>query len=369
MSDGDLDKSDPASPYKLEKAREKGSVAKSQDVSFLVLLFGLTCLVFGMGDSLTRNLARVLHAALAQASRTQWDVAMFTALLGTVAEDVMLVLAPPLAVIMVLAVVAGVWQVGFTMSAEPLKPDFSRINPATGFKRLFSMRSIYDLIRSTIKMLVVVLLILAVGDSVLREVVVLSLREPEAILAYLIHKTGVILAVLTAVLALLALADMAYTRWEFLKKMRMSKREVKDEHKQREGDPRIKSRLRELRMEWLKKGMTMRRVQDAEVLVTNPTHYAVAIAYKRDTMSAPKIVAKGSGDMAARMRELARQHKVPIVENPPLARSLYRLSQPDDYLPEQHYSEVAKILVWVFAAKASQAAKVKQTFIQRRSPT
>ena len=355
MSEGDLDKSDPASAYKLQKAREKGSVAKSQDISFLAVLFGLTCLVFGMGDGLTRNLARVLHAALALASaQTQWDVASFSAMLGNLAIDILLVLAPPLAVVMVLVIAVGIWQVGFTISTEPLKPDFNRINPATGFKRLFSMRSIYELIRNSFKMLVVVLLILAASGSVLREVVVLPLREPPAILAYLIHKTGVILAVLTAVLALLALVDMAYTRWEFQKQMRMSKREVKDEHKQREGDPRIKSRLRELRMEWLQKGLTMNRVKDADVLVTNPTHYAVAIAYKRETMSAPKIVAKGSGDMAARMRELAQQHRVPIVENPPLARSLYRLTKPDDHLPEQHYADVAKILVWVFAAKASK---------------
>lgn len=357
MSEGDLDKSDPASPYKLEKAREKGSVAKSQDVSFLVLLFGLTCLVFGMGDMLTRNLARVLHATLAQASRTQWDIASISALLGTVEIDLLLVLAPPLALILILAIAVGVWQVGFTISTQPLKPDFNRINPATGFKRLFSMRSIYDLIRSTFKVLVVVLLILAAGGTVLKEVVVLPLREPSAILAYLIHKTGVILAVLTALLAILALADMAYIRCEFQKQMRMSKREIKDEHKQREGDPRIKSRLRELRMEWLKKGMTMQRVKDADVLVTNPTHFAVAIAYKRETMAAPKIVAKGSGDMATRMRELAREHQVPIVENPPLARSLFRLADPGDHLPEQHYAEVAKILVWVFAARTQQAKK------------
>lgn len=361
MSEGDLDKSDPASPYKLEKARERGSVAKSQDVSFVVLLFGLTCLVFGMGDAIMRDMARVLRAALAQMSHTQLDVASVNALMGALVSDVVHVLAPPLAVVVVLAVAVGVWQVGFTISAEPLKPDFNRINPATGFKRLFSMRSLYDLGRSSLKMLVIALVIVAGGSAVLREVVVLPLREPAGILGYLVHKTGVILAVLTAVLILLAMADLAYTRWEFLKQMRMSKREVKDEHKQREGDPRVKSRLRELRLEWLKKGMTMRRVKDADVLVTNPTHYAVAISYKRDTMSAPRIVAKGSGDMALRMRVLAGEHKVPIVENPPLARSLYKLAQPDDHLPEQHYSEVARILVWVFAARAKQAQAGRAT--------
>ncbi len=354
MSEGDLDKSDPASPYKLERAREKGSVAKSQDLSFLVLLFGLTCIVFGLGDGLARDLSRVLQAALMQMSRTTLDASTVTALLGKLIVDIGVVLAPPMALVIVLVVLAGLWQVGFTISAEPLKPDFNRINPAAGFKKLFSMRSVYDLGRSTIKMLVVVLLLLAAGGGVLREVVALTMHAPAGILAYLIHKTGVVLAVLTAVLALLALADMAYTRWEFLKQMRMSKREIKDEHKQREGDPRIKSRLRELRMEWFKKGVAMRRVKDADVLVTNPTHYAVAIAYKRDTMSAPKILAKGSGDLALRMRALAGQHSVMLVENPPLARSLYRLAEPGDYLPEQHYSEVAKILVWVFAARARQ---------------
>jgi flagellar biosynthetic protein FlhB len=355
MSEGDLDKSDPASPYKLEKARERGSVAKSQDVSFVVVLFGLTCVVFGMGDQLTRDLARVLHAALAQMSHPQVDVASVSALMGALVMDVARVLAPPLAVVVVLVLAVGIWQVGFTISAEPLKPDFNRINPATGFKRLFSMRSIYELGRSSLKMVLIALLIVAVGGGVLRELIVLPLREPAGILAYLVHKTGVILALLTALLMLLAMADLAYTRWEFLKQMRMSKREVKDEHKQREGDPRIRARLRELRLEWLKKGMTMQRVKDADVLVTNPTHYAVAISYKRDTMAAPRIAAKGSGDMALRMRALAREHRVPIVENPLLARSLYRLTQPDDHLPEQHYSEVAKILVWVFAARAQQA--------------
>lgn len=357
MSEGDLDKSDPASPYKLEKAREKGSVAKSQDASFLVILFGLTCLVFSMGDTLTRRLAQVLHAALAQSSRTQWDAKSFGTLVGDSVVEILMVLAPPVALLMVLAVMVGLWQVGFTLSAEPLKPDFSRINPAEGFKRLFSMRSIYELIRSSIKLGVVSLVVLAMSDVVLKEVTGLMGREPAAILAYLVRKTGVILAVLTAALALLALADIAYTRWEFLKKMRMSKREVKDEHKNREGDPRVKSRLRELRMEWLKKSMATRRVAEADVLVTNPTHYAVAIAYQRETMPAPRILAKGSGEVALRMREIARQHGVPIVENPPLARSLHRLAKADDFLPEQHYNEVAKILVWVLAARTARTAR------------
>lgn len=347
----DQDKSDPASAYKLQKAREKGSVAKSQDLTFLALLFGMTCCMFGMGERVTGDMSKLLHSALAQVSRTNWDITTTSQVLGTLAVETLYVLAAPLAVVVVLVTLVSVLQVGFVISTEPLKPDFNRINPATGLKRIFSMRSLYELARSSLKLLVVVLLLLIAGETVLREVVVLPFRDTQAILAYMIHKVGVILAALTALFALLAVADLAYSRWEFLKQMRMSKREVKDEHKQREGDPRIKSRIRELRMEWLKKGMTMRRVAESDVLLTNPTHYAVAIAYRRESMSAPKIMAKGAGDMAMKMRELAARHGVPIVENPPLARALFRLARPDDYLPETHYAEVAKILVWVFAAR------------------
>lgn len=358
MSQTDQDKSDPASAYKLQKAREQGSVAKSQDLTFLAVLFGMTCCVFGMGPRITQDLAKILAQSLSLMSRRDWDVAATSQVLGDLMVQVLQVLAAPIAVVAVLVVVASVWQVGFTVSTEPLKPDFSRINPAEGFKKLFSLRSLYDLLRSCIKLAAVALLVMFAANGILREVVVLPFREVASILAYLQHKLGVVLAAMTALFAFLAAADLAYTRWEFLKKMRMSKREVKDEHKQREGDPRIKSRLRELRLEWLKKSMTAKRVKDADILVTNPTHYAVAIAYKRDSMPAPKILAKGSGEMALRMRKVAAQYNVTIVENPPLARALYKLANPDDFLPQEHYADVAKILVWVFAARQAQQNRI-----------
>lgn len=354
MSEGDLDKSDPASPYKLEKAREKGSVAKSQDAAFVALLFGTACMVYGMGDQMTRKLTAVLHGTLAQVSRSQWDAQAFGALLAHALTELMWALSPFFAMLMVLAIAVGVWQVGFTISAEPLKPDFQRVNPAEGFKRLFSLRSTYELARSSIKLGVVVLVLVASGDELIKRVTQLMDRDPSSVLRFLIQEVGALVALLTAVMLVLALVDVGYTRWEFLRKMRMSKREVKDEHKNREGDPRVKSRLRELRMEWLKKSLSSRRVAGADVLVTNPTHYAVAIAYQRDKMPAPKILAKGSGDVALRMREIARRHGVPVVENPPLARSLHRLADADDYIPEQHYTEVARILVWVMSARAAK---------------
>jgi flagellar biosynthesis protein FlhB len=367
MSEGDLDKSDPASPYKLEKAREKGSVAKSQDAAFLAILFGMTCMVFGMGNEMTRRLVAVFQATLAQVGRNQWEANTFGTLVTQAFSEVLWILAPVFAMLMVLAILMGIWQVGFTISAEPLKPDFQRINPAEGFKRLFSMRSTYELVRSTLKLAIVLLVLAAASGPVLGELIRLIQKSPNGILRYLIQKTGMILALLTAVMCVLTLADVAYTRWEFLKKMRMSKREVKDEYKQREGDPRIKSRLRELRLEWLKKGMSTKRVADADVLITNPTHYAVAISYKREAMPAPRILAKGSGDIALKMREVAARNHIPIVCNPPLARSLYRSADPDDFLPEQHYTEVARILVWVLSARATKHQQHNGSTVMRRT--
>lgn len=355
MSEGDLDKSDPASPYKLEKAREKGSVAKSQDVTFLIILLGLTGIVFGMGESLTRRLAALMHALLAQVSQPRQQSGEWFRLMEHVTTELAWIFAAPLAILMVLGVGAGLMQVGFTISAEPLKPDFNRLNPAEGFKRLFSFRSLYELARSLLKVGVVAILLMAAGGVVLKEILALPLRTPSGVLAYLIHQVGVTLAVLMAVLLLITIGDYAFTRWEFLRKMRMSKREIKDEHKNREGDPRIKARLRELRLEWLKKSMAMKNVPQSDVLITNPTHYAVAIAYKRGAMPAPKVMALGAGDLALRMRSVARQHHIPVVENPPLARSLYRLAETGGDLPQEHYAEVAKILVWVFAARAQRA--------------
>jgi len=278
----------------------------------------------------------------------------FGALIAHALTELMWVLSPFFSMLMVLAIAVGVWQVGFTISAEPLKPDFQRVNPAEGFKRLFSLRSTYELLRSTVKLGVVAVVLWVSGEGLLKQVTQLMNRDPGAVLRFLIHEVGGLVALLTAVMLILSLVDVGYTRWEFLRKMRMSKREVKDEHKNREGDPRIKARLRELRIEWLKKSLSSRRVAEADVLVTNPTHYAVAISYERDKMPAPKVLAKGSGDVALRMRDVARRHGVPIVENPPLARSLHRLSEADDYLPEQHYSEVARILVWVMSARAAR---------------
>lgn len=354
MDGEDQDKTDPASAYKLQKSRERGDVAKSPDVTFAVLLFGVTCCVLGMGEDLSRELIRVLKGVLLQVSSARGDPAILLLLTQHASIEIMRILAAPLALAAMLAIIAGLAQVGFTLSAEPLTPDFNRINPAQGFKRLFSVRTLYDTIRSLLKLLLIALALWFCWNGAAKQWLTLPFRDASGLLRYLIDTTGCLLAILAGIFGLLAIVDFSYTRWEFLKKMRMSKREVKDEHKQREGDPRIRAKLRELRLEWLRKSLSMQKVKDADVLLTNPTHFAVALVYQRDTMAAPRILSKGTGSMALKMKDVARRHGVMVVENPPLARALYKASLNGQDLPEQHYAEVAKILAWVYTTRRQQ---------------
>jgi len=174
----------------------------------------------------------------------------------------------------------------------------------------------------------------------------------------LIGLSGSLLAKLVATLLIVAMIDLAYTRWEFTKRMRMSKRDVRDESKQREGDPRIRARIRALRKEMMKRSKAMRNLPNADVLITNPTHLAIALRYRHGETGAPQLIAKGAGDLAQKMRHVASRHHIPIVQNKLLARTLFREVDHEGYVPEKLYAQVAKIMVWVYAMREAKE-KVK----------
>jgi flagellar biosynthetic protein FlhB len=179
----------------------------------------------------------------------------------------------------------------------------------------------------------------------------LPLASPKIYMSVLLKLAGGLLVKLVLAMLAVALLDLVFTRWEFAKRMRMSKREIKDENKNREGDPRIRARIRELRKDMLKRSRSLAQVPSADVLITNPTHIAVAISYKHGSGMGPQVVAKGAGDLAAAMRKLASRHNIPVVQNRPLARSLYREVDYSGHVPEKYYPQVAKIMVWVFAMR------------------
>lgn len=353
MSEEDADdssKTEDASSKKLEEARKKGQVPKSTELPHFFGILMLTVIVAIFvpvtGGQLTRELTRFL----AQADQVPTDAGGLGNVLTGTTLHVLLFLSLPALALVVIALVGGTVQNGIVISAESLIPKLSKISPLTGFKRIFSVDSLLNLLRSIAKLAVVgsisLLMLMPAFDAV-DHYVQLSMA---ALLMETWHLAiRVLIAVLVSVL-IIGLADMLYQRFKFAQDMRMTKQEVKDEYKQQEGDPMVKGRIRQIRMERARQRM-MANVPKSDVVVTNPTHYAVALKYDPEKMDAPMVVAKGVDEVAARIRDLAKEHKVPIMRNPPLARALYATCDIEEMVPAEHFRAVAEIISYVFRMK------------------
>jgi flagellar biosynthesis protein FlhB len=352
----DLDRSEPATPYKLEKARERGSIVRSTELVFALVLLASVACVHGLGAQVMNDVGVVVRRGLWFAGRSVFSQASALAYLQALGSQALRAVVPVIFALWLTALVTAAMQAHGVFSSHPLKPDFSRLNPATGLKRMFSMKSLHELWRSTAKLVVLSFAMWIWGRTHLQAILQLAHRSPHGMARAGLALLGSALTLLAAVVLLFALLDFALNRRDFLKNMRMSKREIKDEHKDREGDPRIKSRLRELRLEWLKRMRQLGKVRSADVLLTNPTHYAVALEYRHGEMPAPMITARGAGELARRMRAEAYRRAVPVVENVPLTRALFALKDQQTFVPEEHFEQVARVLRWVYAARASRSA-------------
>jgi len=349
----DLDRNDPATPHKIEKARERGSIVRSTELTFACVLLACVACVYGLGVQLVRGTAVLLRQGLSFAGRGELSPSSALAYVQALGTHALVTLAPLAFVLWITALLVGGLQGQGVFSAHPLTPDFSRLSPSTGLKRLFSMKSLHELWRSSAKIVVVALAMALWAQHHAPDI--LRMGRPQPMLRAGVALLGSELALLAAIVLAFALLDWGLSRWQFMRDMRMSKREIKDEHKEREGDPRIKARLRELRLEWLKRARQLAKVRSADVLLTNPTHYAVALEYRHGEMPAPMITARGAGELAQRMREEARRRGVPVVEQAPLARALFALQGAQQFVPEEHFEAVARILRWVYAARAVRA--------------
>lgn len=342
----DLDRNEQATPYKLEEARKRGQTARSADAGSLVVLSVAMLACYTLLVPALRDMATLLARGLAAGSTLEEQGASQLLQIGL--QQALRVLAPLLFAIVVAAVLGNLLQSGgLVFSTTPLKPDFNKLNPVQGFKKLFSNRLLYEALKNTLKLLALG----AVAWLALRALLPLALQllglPGKALLLRLTQTSGGLLAKLCAVLLLFTLVDLLFVRWNFLRDLRMSKREIEDEHKHREGDPRIKTRQRELRLQFLKAARSVRKVPEAQVVVTNPTHVAVALRYEHGITPAPLVIAKGAGMLAKQIRRAAVKAGVPIVHSPRLARALFKEVPQDAYVPEQWYPPVARILVWL----------------------
>ena len=359
MAEQDLDRNHAASPYKLQKARDRGQVAKSTDVVSAAVFTVAVCYLYWKGWDGLRAQFAYDHVLLAQAGRLDASPANLWRLVSGMLRDSALLLTPFLALLMLTAMVANVMQTGPVLSLEPLKPDFNRINPATGLKRLFSARTLFESLRAVLKLLFLGLVVYFVLKALVPQFFQLAALPPAGVARLMVQDAASAGLKVALALALISMLDLAFAQRQFGKQMRMSRREVTDEHKHREGDPRIKSRIRELRREMLKRSQALRNTAKADVVITNPTHVAVALRYAHDEMQSPELVAKGVGFMAAAMRQIAARHGVPIVQNTALARALYRDLGIDQGVPPAHYKPVARILVWVFAMRQQRGGAAR----------
>ncbi|MFG0227334.1 flagellar biosynthesis protein FlhB [Achromobacter sp. 413638] len=350
----EFDKSEAATPYKLQQARRRGTVARSPDLTGAVALLTAACALYAWGWEAARALAMLARAALVQGLSMPFSLASVAALIGRVGADALLIIAPFAIAVGLAAIAANVAQTGLIWSGFPLKPDLARINPVAGLKRLFSLRTTYDAAKSVCKVALLAGVLYMTLKALLGSLSALGERTPFEALRQLLAMLASLALKMAFAALLLALLDMAYTRHEFKRKMRMSKRDVKDEVKNREGDPRVRSRLRSLRIEMLRKAASVRQIGQADVLIVNPTHIAVALQYKRGEMAAPVMLAKGAGLLAARMRAEAARRGVTVVRNPALARALYFQGEMGQAIPLDLYPAVARVMVWLIARREAR---------------
>jgi flagellar biosynthetic protein FlhB len=360
MADQDADLTEQATPHKLAEARKKGSVARSMDFTATAMMAALVVTVYASGPDALRRVLVMQQKMLAGAGRQQWTVEAVAAWMGQLLTGMLHVLGPLFLTLMVVAVIGNVAQTGLIFSLHPLQPDLERINPMAGFKRVFSMRTLFEAAKSCVKLLILGAVAYSLVRGAIPGLMGLSSVDPKGYLQLLVLLVAGLLVKMVLTLLAIALTDLGFARWEFAKRMRMSKRDVRDELKNREGDPRIRSRIRELRKEMLKRSKAMQRLPSADVLITNPTRLAVALSYTHGKSGAPQVVAKGAGDLARKMRVLAGKHGIPVVQNRELARALFRQVDFEGYVPEKLYPQVAKIMVWVYTMRSAKSAATKK---------
>lgn len=334
---------------KLQEARDQGQVPKSQEVNNVLMILALTLSVVVFGGAMARDIVNMSLPFIETPDLVPTDIGHLTTMGWKLLGMILMAGAAPLVIALLAAFGAGYLQFGLILSGESLMPSLEKISPLAGIKRIFSMRSLSDFLKGLLKIVLVgaivyVVVTPSVGD--LHKLIGMEAVQLLGVIADLLRR---MLFTVFAAMVVIALADVLYQRYEHIKGLRMSRQEIKDEMRESEGDPLVKGRLRQLRMERARKRM-MAEVPKADVVVTNPTHYAVALKYDAQ-MASPKVVAKGVDKVAQKIREIAAENDVPVVENPPLARGLYAAVDIDQEITPEFYKAVAEVIGYVFRLK------------------
>ncbi len=342
----DASKTEDPTEKKLTEAARKGNIAQSQEIKHWGILLAVTATLIMLAPFMATNIRKTIYPFIEQPHAIDFDFENLRAVLWGVIGDVFLILLPFLALMVIAALVTNISQVGMKVSLEKIKPDFSKISVLKGLKKMFSVRTTVEFLKGIFKLVVVSVVAAYLAMPLLGDIELLAQVDFGYTLDKIYHIAILMTAGTVGVMTVIAALDYVFQKLQHMKQMRMTKQEVKDEHKQQDGDPQVKARIRRVRMERAQQRM-MAAVEDADVVITNPTHYAVALSYKMSEMAAPKMVGKGVDSLALRIRDVAEANNIPVVENPPLARALYASVELDEEIPAEHFKAVAEIISFV----------------------
>jgi len=345
----DLEKTEEPTSKKLEDARKEGNVPKSMEFSGFIVLFISALIIIFYLKYVSIDLEKYFAFITSLIGRELTKNLIYQIVIKSFFYFI-IILAPVMFTIMIAGVLANVFQTGFLFTVKPIIPKFEKINPIKGFKRIFSAKTIIEAVKMTLKVAVAFGVGYYLFLNFLNEIPKLALMSVFEQIRWFSQKAVILIFSMMAVFLVFALIDFIYQRYSYKKSLRMSKQEIKDEFKQTEGSPEIKAKIRQLQREMSKKRM-IAEVPKADVVITNPTHYAVAIRYDKEKEDAPRVIAKGVDNLAIKIKEIAREAGVMIVENPPLARELYKIVDIEEIIPPKLYQAVAEILAFVYKAK------------------
>jgi flagellar biosynthetic protein FlhB len=339
---------------RLDEALERGDVVKSQEVNTWFIIAGATLLLASFSGSMGSGISTALRGLIANSYQLPADGRGLIDVVRRIGGEMLTVVGVPLLLLVVAAIAGNVIQHRLVFSADGLKPKFSKVSPAAGAKRLFSKQSLVNFVKGIVKLVILGWVMTALLWPERFRLVGLVQTDILGSLELTKSLSVDVLGHVVAILALIAAADYFFQYRQWFERQKMSLQQVKEEFKQTEGDPVIKGKIRQLRQNRARRRM-MAQVPNASVIITNPTHYAVALQYERG-MAAPLCLAKGMDGIALKIREIAAQHSIPIVENPPLARALHATVDVDQEIPAEHYKAVAEVIGYVMKLRGSRGA-------------
>ncbi|WCL52714.1 flagellar biosynthesis protein FlhB [Gimibacter soli] len=356
----DSQKTEEPTSKKLQDAIDKGNVASSQEFKTWFLLLGATFIIVSLSDFLTARIIAPITAFLSRTHEMTSDEGGIAGPTFELVREVFLIALIPMFILMIMGLVGTRIQQPPVFTLEKVKPTLEKVSPLKGIKKIFSGRTVVEFFKILAKLIVVsgvVFIIVWPERDRLDSLMMVDLFD---VLKIIQDLAGQLFIGVLIILTFIAAADLAYQRHQHHKQLKMSKQEVKDEHKQTEGDPMVKARLRGIRMERARQRM-MANVPNADVVITNPTHFAVALEYKHGQMDVPKLVAKGVDNVALKIREIAEENGVPIVENPPLARAIHATVEIDEEITPDHYKAVAEVIGYVMKLRRATGGIGKRT--------